>query len=70
MFFLLSANTKKYDNKCILQTSIFNLMSTCITEETGWERPPTGVGGLVRPARPATAAPVGGTSAPQNDRPK
>lgn len=45
-------------------------MFICVSEETGWERLPTGAGGLVQSVRPATVAPAGGTSAPHTPNPK
>lgn len=47
-----------------------NAMFVCVSEETGWERLPTGAGSLVQSVRPATAAPAGETSAPQTSNPK
>lgn len=45
------------------------MMLLCISEVTGWEKPPTGQGGLVPSVHPATAAPAGETSAPQTGKP-
>lgn len=45
-------------------------MSLCVLGETGWERRPTGAGGLALCVRPATAAPAGETSAHLTRNPK
>ena len=42
----------------------------CVSEETGWERLPTGVGRPALSVHPATAAPAGGTCAHQAPTPE
>lgn len=45
-------------------------MLTDVSEGTGWERLPIRLGSLVLSARPATAAPAGGTSAQPMQKPE